>query len=197
MAAVVTRLQFIVEMTKALAWPIAAVVIVIVMRRPLSELLDRIAEVTLPGGYKVAFRESLRKAGDAVAKLDAAAGAKLRQDKAASEYLFQKEVPSGIGILDQMIAAFVQLETLLLEVRPIIEKPNLRTPREVAAELVRQRLVSTAFMEAFENLRRARNAAVHIPDQQITPTEAIDFVAQAKILSDYLETLIEQKGKRS
>jgi hypothetical protein len=193
--AVVTWLQFIVEFTKALAWPVAAVLIAIVLRHHLSALLDRIAEVTLPGGSKVVFRESLRKSADAVAKLDEGVGVKFPHENLAFWRLRSNTLSSGIGILDQMITAFVQLETLLLEVRPIIEKPNLRTPRDVAAELARQRLVSAAFVEAFENLRKARNAAVHIPDQQITPTEAIDFVAQAKILSDYLETLIEQKGK--
>eukprot|EP01035_Chromulina_nebulosa_P048997 gene48997-66518_t len=44
---------------------IAAVAIVVILRDHLSALFDRIAELTLPGGYKIGFQSSLRKSGNA------------------------------------------------------------------------------------------------------------------------------------
>lgn len=58
--------------------------------------------------------------------------------------------------------------------------------------LANKRVISANAANAIENLRKARNALVHIPERQVTPSEAIEFVGQAGVLSDYLQTLKEK-----
>jgi hypothetical protein len=177
-------LQFISSLIASLAWPIAAVAIVCILRTQLAALFKRIAEITLPGGYKVVLREALNESQAAINTLPVRAG----QSSNLSQLL------DDISLLSQVLIAYDVLEESALDVRDIIGKPNLKKPEAVIAELFRQNLVSSAFETAYLNLKKARNAALHLGE--VSAQEAIEFVGQAETLRQYLDTLKKQKAQK-
>jgi hypothetical protein len=54
--------KLILEFTKALAWPLASLVIAFIFREPISSILSRIRKAGLPGGVSVDFEEEIREA---------------------------------------------------------------------------------------------------------------------------------------
>jgi uncharacterized protein YutE (UPF0331/DUF86 family) len=191
-----TWLQFLSSVTSSVAWPLVVLAIAFILRRELVALFERIAEISLPGGYKVVFSKSLKEAQAAVAQISEESkfkGRAMTRD-AALEYLFSDEsMRDSLSLMSQMLNVYGHMITLLMDVRSIIEKPDLRDPEDVVRELVRQNLVSPSFLSAFENIRKARNALVHLDERDLDVQEAIQFVSQASSLIQYLETLINQK----
>jgi energy-converting hydrogenase Eha subunit E len=193
-----TWLQFIASIASSLAWPFAMVAVVFILRNHLIALLRRIAEISLPGGYKVIFAQALHEGRAALSEIKTEpnyVGRKFTTDSAAFSLTYEKAL-EGVSLVSQMLLAYDEIIALLFEIREIIGAPNLKLPGEIARELVRQKLVSSAFVDAFDNLQNARNAVIHIPELEVTPVEAIEFVSQAGILSEYLKTLKQQKTSR-
>lgn len=54
-------LKFLSELAAALAWPVAAVLIVNLFRKEIIERIPRLAELTLPGGLSAKFNEGMDK----------------------------------------------------------------------------------------------------------------------------------------
>jgi uncharacterized protein YutE (UPF0331/DUF86 family) len=187
-------------MTSSLAWPVAVVVIVFLLRRQLVQLLQRIAEVTLPGGYKVVFHEALEEGRAAIEQIGEI-GHKPKElarhrarDHAYLEY--RTSITEGVDIVSQMLAAYAEVEDNLTELAAAHSLTG--SYWAIWRALESKGVISSSAADAIENLRKARNALVHIPQRQLMPPEAIEFIAQAELLSDYLKRLIEKApGKRN
>jgi len=169
---------------------VAVVVIAVLVRRQIVRLLQRIAEVTLPGGYKIVFHEALEEGRAAIEEI----GYKTKElgryrtpDHADLEYRAGIE---GVDIMSQMLTAYAEVEGQLTELAAAhgLTGSYWATWRALESKGV----ISSSAADAIENLRKARNALIHIPQRQVTPPEAIEFVAQAHVLSDYLKKLIEK-----
>jgi len=196
----VSWLQFIASMTSSLAWPVAVVVIVFLLRRQIVRLLQRIAEVTLPGGYKVVFHKALedgRAAIEEIGEIKDKPKELVRHRARDHAYLeYRATIVEGADIVSQMLTAYEQVEEHLTELAAAHSLTG--SYWAVWQALESKGVVSSSAAEAIQNLRKARNALVHIPERQVTPAEAIEFVAQAQELSEYLKRLIEKApNKRS
>jgi hypothetical protein len=66
-----SSLQFVASMIASLAWPVAIVLIIVLLRKQFLALLRRIVEVTLPGGYKIVFDTALEEGRASVEKSEA------------------------------------------------------------------------------------------------------------------------------
>jgi hypothetical protein len=167
-------MSFIAEMTKALAWPIAVVVLGLIFRRTISNLLEGVR---------------LRRIGKGEWSADfSAAGQEVRA-----------ELPSGAP---QEAPAEIDAETLhLADVSPAaaigdvwgeLEKRvrgaavKAGIQHQLLSEIVRglteKHIIRPATADAILGLRNMRNLAVHAPAERLTSTQANEFINLAGAL---------------
>lgn len=185
-----TWLQFFANIIQSLAWPVALVIIIFTLRKQLIALLHRIGEVTLPGGYKVTFHQALEDSRTAIEQIQT-------KPTEPERFLFRNfranyssESAWAPDILSQMLLAYEEVEKLLTELA--MHHSLTGTHWATWRALEQNGVLSASAADAIENLRKARNALVHIPERQVTPLEAIEFVGQCKVLGEYLRSLIEK-----
>lgn len=63
--------KLILEYVKALAWPIATIVLVMAFRTPIAAILVRLRKAALPGGVSIDFQEEIQKAKELSLKVEA------------------------------------------------------------------------------------------------------------------------------
>jgi hypothetical protein len=187
--------QFIASIVGSLAWPIAAVFIVVIFKDQLRHLLSQIRKIGA-AGVNVELSDQVRevqKAGEAVE-------------------LEQGEVPPQVISIDPeltklaqgfpeaaVLQAFKGLEAVLLRIRQRLsdDKPH-RNLNEVMRALADDSQISQNVVVLFQSLRRARNTAAHArSDEKMAPGEAIELIGQIKNLQELLETVLGKLPPRS
>jgi len=184
-------LQFIDSMTGRLAWPVAVLVLVVLLRRQIIALAERIQEVTFPGGsakFKE-FEKELSRATDHAVKV--MQNHQLSKTGAFdSELQFAKKSPSSaISLAYHEIEKIIQ--RMAVEILRIEETNNV----VLAQRLLKNDYIDLDIYETFDGLRRARNEVISNDRQEPTESQAIVFIQQAQILFDTLFT-IWQKGRK-
>ncbi len=184
-------LTFIVQMTRALAWPMAAVVLAIVLRRQLLTLISLIRHLKY-GDLEIDFEKEIRIAESLAGRLPKTLTEQVTRRSAIDrERLMQlaKLSPSGA-----IMAAAVEVEQALMEAgqRQTLfreNEPATRDPIYIARALVlRQKLDWTSY-QILTELMRLRNVAAHSAAKQITEQQAVEFINLADRLTALLETL--------
>lgn len=187
--------QFIASIISSLAWPIAAVAIVVIFKDQLRHILSQIKKIGA-AGVNVELSDQVKevqKAGEVVE-------------------LEQGEVPAQVIALDPelinlaqsfpeaaVLQAFKELEAVLLRIRQRLpdDKPH-RNLNEVLKALADDNQISQNVVVLFQRLRQARNTAAHSRDAgKMVPGEAIELIGQIKNLQDLLETVLGKLPPRS
>jgi hypothetical protein len=183
-------LQFIVEMTKALAWPLAVILVIGLLRRPISGLISLIRKVRY-GDFEINFEKEIRVAATLAKSLPAtcteqAVGS--RTSNRAKLLQLAKLSPSAA-----ISAAWIRVEQALAEAgrRHNLfreNQPATGNPVFIARALALRHGADWTAYEIFTHLRRLRNAAVHqSAGVQITEAEAIEFINLSEQLASLLE----------
>jgi hypothetical protein len=187
--------QFIASIISSLAWPVAAVAIVVIFKDQLRHILSQIKKIGA-AGVNVELSDQVKevqKAGEVVE-------------------LEQGEVPAQVIALDPeltklaqsfpeaaVLQAFKELEAVLLRIRQRLpdDKPH-RNLNEVLKALADDSQISQNVIVLFQRLRQARNTAAHSRDaEKMVPGEAIELIGQIKNLQDLLETVLGKLPPRS
>lgn len=182
--------QFLANVIGSLAWPVAAVFIAAMFRRQVILLLRRLAELSLPGGYKFVFKEALeenRKPIDTIGSK----GSEVKRLRSRDHSLltFDEDTFEGLDMVSQMLAAYAVVEQLIAQLATASGLTG--THWATWRALQEKGVISEAAANAIENLRKARNAFVHIPGQ-VNVNEAVEFVGQAMVLRDYLQEALKK-----
>lgn len=168
-------LTFIAELTRALAWPLAAVLIAWMFRDQLKLLLGRVRKGKL-GPAEFEFEESVRALKNDAPELANTPAANLHRDELA---LLTSNPRSAI------ITAWLELEEsmrALLKARkfaPSAIASPLRTIQAVRG----LGLIDPVYVTFTEELRQLRNRATHEPDFHPSDESVVDYVRLAKELS--------------
>lgn len=176
--------QFIIEMTQAIVWPVVALVIAAMFRKPVVNLLSLLrklqykdmvaefAELALEAKEDAvkALPEPVQQAGKAIA-------ARFRELAESS--------PTG-AIVD----GWIHLERA---VRDALEKhqvsvPLNGNPRLIEDALKRSGLLSEEQLRIYNRLRQMRNLAAHNLDGRVTRADANAFIDLAVPLAEYIES---------
>ena len=186
-----TWLQFIDSMTGRLAWPVVAIALVLLLRRQIIALAERIQEVTFPGGSAKfnEFEQELSKATSHAVKV--MQNHQLHKTGAFnSELEFAKRSPS---LVISLVFHEVELgiQSLGAEVLRLKETESI----VVAQRLLKNDYIDLDMFETFDGLRRARNEVICNSRKKPTESQAISFIQQAQILFDTLFQ-IRQQGRR-
>ncbi|MGO9838983.1 MAG: DUF4145 domain-containing protein [Polyangiaceae bacterium] len=179
---------FLVEVVKALAWPLSSILIVILLRKPLGALLEglRITRVKY-GEWMAEFEQAKQQAAQALPK-DAAA----------------KALPPRIEIDDAMaasptavvVSAWNDLESTVLEIAAEagVSGENFR---QLITGLRALGVLKPETVHALDGLRQMRNLAVHAPGGEATPGRAKEFAAMAEAMRWTLRDQASRSGKPS
>jgi len=178
---------FIASIIGSLAWPGIVAVLLIVLRKHLNSLAERIEEITLPGGTKAKFLRALAE-GRVEKELVGVDNPTLDLDTSDPRLELADRFPEAA-----VMEAYKEVEAVLLELRKCIDLPPRTNLRNVVRALVERQLVDPESQPLFESFQRARNASAHAGNEnRITPGEALEYMAQAR----FLKALFDEALKR-
>ena len=166
--------EFVIELFDKLAWPISAIVLVIILRKELASIVGNLRslkykELSLEFGEKL---EEAKKEADK-AKLPEISA---RLSRVELEYYGDLARASPRAAV---IEAWLQIETA---VEKIIRRPPEGRPRSFGPEA--RVLLEIAGLEKeeisiFYDLRTIRNRVVHEEDARVSEAQAIEYVQLA------------------
>ena len=173
-------LQAIAALLSAVAWPLVIVVFILTQRRPLIGLLDKLEEITFPGGFGAKLRREVDKSAEAALSSDPRAGkAPTEEQLEAAERVEQVARRSDISVV---WAEVRQLAREYERIRATMPSGDSRTRRmEVVVTKMR-----TLALAAYPLLRDL--------DSSESPGERLAAVAilQVRPNPDYLDWLAER-----
>ena len=171
-----TWLEFIAEMTKALAWPASAIVLMIVMRKPLVELLPKLAKLK----WKDLELDFSKRVSDAEELLPAA----LPNPSATVEgpLIALAETSPRAAVLE----SWLRVERAVVEVAKQRGLPIPKSEARVVNDIIRSGALDGWQMGVLKDLRGLRNSAVHVAEFEPSKESAIGYVRLALELEQSL-----------
>jgi hypothetical protein len=172
-------LEFSASVIRSLAWPIAVIGGILILREDISSFVSRIKEFAA-FGVKTKFAKGLKEGKEEAGKITIS-GAKPKIEPPLASDL------PGQDVID----AFKEIEETLAEIRPLLDKPsNLRTFRSIVERLERESYIDTAASPLFNSLREARNAAAQSA-RSLSAADASEYQQQAQLLNDVFKAALK------
>ena len=176
-------LTFIVEIAKALGWPLAAVVIALLFRDQLKALLVRVRKGKL-GPAEFEFEESVKTLKSEAAQLTKTAPEVLGRDTVA----FLAANPRS-AIITSWLEVEESMRALLKAKRFAV--PAIASPMRTIHAVKDLGLVDSVYVDFTDELRQLRNRATHEPEFTPSQESVIDYVRLAKELSGIYRSAAE------
>lgn len=143
-------LEFIASLASSLGWPVAAVVVVVILRRPLTALLQRALRVRLPGGVEAEFAAA-EALGQAVAFQESVEAGVTPEPPTGSAAEMSGGVTGAVAV-----ARMVQLTELLRGAPDAESSTGIVMTHEMIEAILREALRATTE----SNLRLQTRAAL-------------------------------------
>jgi hypothetical protein len=177
---------FIAAMTKALAWPVAALGIAALARKPVSLLIQGLRLQKLKGaGWEFEFTRQEEEVQRIVAQIP---GEKLLTPAPAVV-----EPPSRAAGAGAILLAWTELEQLVRKVAGS-SRPNAPFT-SLLDELVEKGAVQPGTAEGLRGLQQLRNLAVHAPDDEaLSAPRVAHFTTMANALRWTIENNLKKSG---
>jgi hypothetical protein len=185
-------LTFFSTVVASLSWPATVLVVLILIRKELPEISSSLRRIK----YKdIEFEFSeVAKAVENEVK-EAIPGAKDNAQLSGHPLVIEQRRLESIGDISPRAAileAWLQVEAaavkLIQKRRPEAYK-SYPGPMRLRDNLVDGQILNLRQLTAFENLRKLRNEAVHVPDIEFTKSAVSSYVASAIVMATYLEEL--------
>ena len=172
----------LVELTKALAWPLVTLAVFMLFRRPLLALIPGIKSLKFAGAEVTVAS----KVDEVKALAKAIPPPNVDETPATPESLSESERLYEIANLSPRAAiseAWRKVEIAGVDAVRLSCPPDLnislRSPSAFAEALRRYEVITKELFIAVAKLRKIRNEAVHAADFDIEPTTARDYVETA------------------
>lgn len=185
-------LTFAAEVVKAVAWPVSVLASVLVLRKPLANLLPQTRSVKV-GEFQVEFGREIGELHEKAAiELPAATAPKAPAPSLEDRLVDLLAKSPNTAVL----AAWREVERAALQ---LAEAQGLRvdadtdTPyKNIQQLLAESDIVAPAKVEIFDDLRNLRNKVAHVPGLQVTPDNALEFIEVALALIHYLRRQVDK-----
>lgn len=174
---------FIVEMTKALAWPGVASLLLLLYRKQVGGILSGVKLRRIGQGT---FKAEFETIADAVrGELPSKISAPEKNVKPALEFV-KEEGLLGTSPQSSILSAWEKAEGIVnaISAREKIRKANFPETLEALSTVG---LISKEIRESLLGLQKLRNLAVHGPKEKVTAKEAREFLALARAAVSGLE----------
>jgi hypothetical protein len=185
-------LTFAAEVIKALAWPASVIASVLLLKKPLANLLPRTSSVKY-GELEVEFGREIGELHDKAATALPAATAPATPAPGLEDRLVDLLAVSPNAAV---LAAWREVERaalLLVDARGSAVDTDTATPyKTIQEQLARSDLVQPEKVQIFDDLRRLRNKVAHAPGLRVSTDSALEFIEVALALVAYLHKRVEQ-----
>ena len=175
-------LTFFVEMTKALAWPAAVVLVIFWLRRPFIDLIPFLEELKYKD-FGLKFRQDINKVKEKVASQNLP---REKQPKILAEentLLRLAEVSPRAAILESWMSLQDTLLDISVEKGQIDNKVRFREHSRVGHAMLDIGVFDKSDFDVYHKLRKLRNDAAHVPDFALNTQDAKEYVDLAMELS--------------
>jgi hypothetical protein len=178
-------LEFISSILSALAWPVAIVIIVIVLRRPLRHLLSRLETLRGPG-VEATFQRQLEEAREEAVAAAASLPVGQRRDANQQERLEYSDLLQLADLSPRaaILDAWLRLEFALTEAAKRADVPltERRGILGLIEELEKRGIIAPELRSPLRRLRNLRNVAVHAIDFDVPKDSVIDYIDTANFI---------------
>lgn len=195
-------LEAAVEIVRALAWPVAVLIVVFVLRTHLIALIPKMEELTAgPSGISAKFRQDAAAVGQMAAEANQTLPPS-QEDAARESAWGELEEVGKTQPIAAVIAAWFEVEQAAIAVAESLnlDRRNTRpitSPKIVADQLVRQELIAPEFSRLAAELSSLRNRAVHENPKSVDPGSAQFFVAGSQSLLSAFRTVLGRSTNAS
>ena len=167
--------DFIPKLAGAIAWPIAAAVIVFLLRNYIRKLLERLQKAETKIG-DFTFGEAVV---DAVVTFEKVEGQIVSAPEPTPKVIYNP--------VAEVLSSWAHVERLGQE---LLRKHSGKSPttwRGLGTQLKHRQLIDPEHAEIFDKLRQIRNIAAH-DQRQITPKEVTEYQQMIDRMTVYLNT---------
>ena len=183
-------LTFVSEIVKALAWPATVITLLILVRKELPTIAKSLRRLKFKG-VELEFGDAAKaiatEAKDAIPQTQTEV--KLfgqPKEEMARKITAIAEIAPRAAILE----AWLQVEAAaadLVQKRGVARISSTAGPMRLRDMLVSIDALNPKQIAVYENLRRLRNQAVHVPEAQFTTASVKDYIDAALNMAAYLE----------
>jgi hypothetical protein len=184
-------LTFFSEIVKALAWPGTIITLLVLLRKELPTIAKSLRKLKIKGvelEFGAATKAVATEVKDAVPPTTANARL-LGHSK--DETLQKLKAVSDVAPRAAILEAWLQVEAAAAELirQSGVPTASLGGPMRLRDMLLRIEALNPKQIAVFEDLRKLRNHAVHVPEAQFTPAAVENYIDAALTLATYLEDL--------
>lgn len=173
-------LELVPPIIASLAWPLAAIVIVCLLRRHLQKLIDRLEKAETKWG-KLTFSKAIDDIKADFVKVEGIA--------TADESLEETEKPETKELyapIAEVMSGWADVEGLCQQLLAKKGVPVPKTYRALGSRLKRNQLIDSEHAAILDKLRQVRNIAVHGAPETVGSREAQEYIALADRMIGYL-----------
>lgn len=187
-------LTFISKIVEALAWPSVPIAVLLIIRKELPAIAKSLRRFKYKD-VELEFGESAKAiASETKEVLPEPSNDVLLPSEPKTKAESRLEEIADIAPRAAILEAWLLVEAAAADV---IQKKNLGNitnfpgPLRLRESLQKGNILNTRQLAVFEQLRKLRNDAVHVPDAQFTKEAAISYIQPALAMSAFLESLTE------
>jgi len=193
-------IEFIIELTKSLAWPIVTLVIVLLMKKEIQGLFRELKSFKIKG-TEFNFDKEVKNVKLEASELMLAKDKELIvQDNINNkERTFLKRIElAELSPRGAVLEAWLELEEIILESGEKFEYGCTAAPsninklskhRDIMKDLFERQMLSAYDYKLYDGLRKVRNESVHLKDKQLSNSGSIEFITMAEKLKKKLKGL--------
>lgn len=182
--------EFVAALTNALAWPVAVVLLVALLRKEIRQLVPSLQELEYKD-FRLRFGSEVEKASAELQVPEPETPVKTETESAEDTQLIEL---SNISPRAAVLEAWRQVEEEL--VRIATARGIRRSPRNMISAAVQaleeKGVVVPDAQGSIERLRRLRNEAAHAPDFALSPVDAREYAAVTTIIKELLQKAVDR-----
>jgi hypothetical protein len=179
-------LTFLSELIKAVAWPVTAIVLVVLLRKPIVELIPLLRKLK----YKELELEFAREVSELKAEVEATA--KEKGEEAPSLASTSSNLLNLVAFSTRaaIMEAWLEVESASESVASSFwgQSPNntFRNIPKLGEYLLQCKVIDEKQLSVFNKLRQLRNKAAHAQDLDLSENDAKSYVQLASDLAKHI-----------
>lgn len=183
------------EIIGQLAWPLAMIIIVVILRKPLSQLVQTTRRVKYKD-VEVEFSRQLQQLEVEAAEAIPDEARKIESDgeRNVSIDLHQLADSAPNTAVTEAWKSVEQAARHVIDARGHAVDGDAATPyKQIQELLVREKIIDEQSVRVFDKLRILRNKVVHADGFELSSEQAREYVDLAMKLRSYLEFLADER----
>ena len=180
-------ISFIAEAIKALAWPITIIVIVLMLKRPILELL--------PSLRHLKYKELELKFSDEIRELETKISDTVGEEELSGSVLSEKMLNLfnlvSYSPRAAIMEAWIEVESVAASVASSFwggsSTEVFKNMPKLGEYLLQCKVIDEGQLEVFNKLRQLRNQAAHAGEFNLTEKDAKSYVKLASFLAEHLK----------